>query len=118
MLDARAIYPNLLKLALALEKNLLVTSTLTKSTDAYPSSTVQAPSVPEEQFEDAQPQPQSHPEPQSNPVENGGEPMMENREEVMSEVETQVDDRVTMDVDTFEEIISSSDSNPEPAENS
>ncbi|KAK9136989.1 hypothetical protein Sjap_007583 [Stephania japonica] len=38
LLDARSIYPNLSKLALALEKNLLVTSTLRMSTDPYPSA--------------------------------------------------------------------------------
>ncbi|XP_050887715.1 uncharacterized protein LOC127092866 [Lathyrus oleraceus] len=41
LLDAKNIYPNLSKLALALEKNLLVTSTLTICTDPYPQELVQ-----------------------------------------------------------------------------
>ncbi|KAI5442034.1 hypothetical protein KIW84_011195 [Lathyrus oleraceus] len=41
LLDAKNIYPNLSKLALALEKNLLVTSTLTICTDPYPQESVQ-----------------------------------------------------------------------------
>ncbi|KAK9733618.1 hypothetical protein RND81_04G079200 [Saponaria officinalis] len=69
LLHARAIYPNLSKLALALEKNLLVTSTLTKSTEPYPTSIVQ----PDEQAEDTQPPPQlqtqtpTQPEPEHEP---------------------------------------------------
>lgn len=118
LLDARTIYPNLSKLALALEKNLLVTSTLTKSTDPYPSSTVQVSRAAEEQLEDVQPQLETQPLAHSNSVENGGEPMAAERDEVMSEVDARVDDRVTMDMDGFEEIISPSDSNSEPAENS
>lgn len=140
LLNARAIYPNLSKLALALEKNLLVTSTLTKSTDPYPPPVVQLPDAPEEQVVDAQPlppsQPQPEPQPQtqtqietqpqtetetqphSNLVENGGEPTTGDRDEVMSEVDAQVDDGMTIDMETFEEIISSSEANPEPANNS
>ncbi|KAJ8425031.1 hypothetical protein Cgig2_013299 [Carnegiea gigantea] len=118
LLDARTIYPNLSKLALALEKNLLVTSTLTKSTDPYPSSTVQVSRAAEEQLEDVQPQLESQPEAHSNSVENGREPMAAERDEVMSELDARVDDRVTMDMDSFEEIISPSDSNSEPTENS
>ncbi|XP_021730923.1 serine/threonine-protein phosphatase 4 regulatory subunit 2-A-like isoform X2 [Chenopodium quinoa] len=132
LLDAQTIYPNLSKLALALEKNLLVTSTLTKSTDSYPPPIVQLADASREQVEDAQPQPQplplpepqpeteSQPEPQpqsppqSNSVENGGEPMTGDRDEVMSEVDAEVDDGMTIDMETFEEIISSSETNSQP----
>jgi len=42
-LDARKIYTNLSKLALALEKNLLITSTLTICTDPYLQATTKVP---------------------------------------------------------------------------
>ncbi|KMS96959.1 hypothetical protein BVRB_7g180020 [Beta vulgaris subsp. vulgaris] len=118
LLSARTIYPNLSKLALALEKNLLVTSTLTKTTDPYPPSIAQVADDSREQVQDAQPLPQPpsqspHP-PHSNSVENGGESMMGDRDEVMSEVDAVVDDGMTIDMETFEEIISSSEANPEP----
>jgi len=86
--------------------------------DPYPSSTVQVSRAAEVQLEDVQPQPETLPQPHSNSVENGGEPMAAERDEAMSEVVAQVDDRVTMDMDGFEEIISPSDSNLEPTENS
>ena len=96
-----------------------MTSTLTKSTDPYPSLTVQVSRAAGEQPETLpQPQPETLTQPHSNSVENGGEPMAAERDEAMSEVVAQVDDRVTMDMDGFEEIISPSDSNLEPTENS
>lgn len=47
LLTAKSIYPNLSKLALALEKNLLVTSTLSISTDPYPPTVALVPDEPE-----------------------------------------------------------------------
>ncbi|KAG9448156.1 hypothetical protein H6P81_014284 [Aristolochia fimbriata] len=47
LLTPKAIYTNLSKLALALEKNLLVTTTLRVCTDPYPSTTAQGPVEPE-----------------------------------------------------------------------
>lgn len=178
LLNAQTVYPNLSKLALALEKNLLVTSTITKCTDSYPPSTAELADASTEFIEDAEPLPQpqpqaepqaqhqpqpepqhqprpepqlhpqhqpqpelqphvqhqlqpepepepqpqtqfeSSPSPQSNAVENGGEPMTEDRDEVMSEVDTEVDDGMTIDMETFEEIISSSDSTNPHSNNS
>ncbi|KAK9914672.1 hypothetical protein M0R45_038434 [Rubus argutus] len=52
LLDARSIYPNLSKLALALEKNLLVTSMLSMSTDPYLQSVMQKIAEPEKASEE------------------------------------------------------------------
>ncbi|KAL9235801.1 hypothetical protein vseg_010536 [Gypsophila vaccaria] len=137
LLHARTIYPNLSKLALALEKNLLVTSTLTKSMDPCPPSIVQ----PEEQAEDthAQPQPQSPsqsqsqpepvPEPKHEPEQqqpetelsnphssNGGELTMGDKDEVMTELDA-VDDG-TVEMEALERIITTPDTIPEPASDS
>ncbi|KNA07676.1 hypothetical protein SOVF_169710 [Spinacia oleracea] len=176
LLNAQNIYPNLSKLALALEKNLLVTSTLMKSTDPYPPSNVQLADASSEQVVDAQPLPaplpqpetqppplrepepepetqppplcepepetqppplrepepeprhqpqpqplphipalrESEPEPQPQPLCPPHSVSVENavtgdRDEVMSEVDAEVDDGMTIDMETFEEIISSSE---------
>lgn len=111
LLNARTIYPNLSKLALALEKNLLVTSTLTKSTDPYPPTV--KPADASEQVEDVTSLSQSSLPPHSNLVENGEKPMTGVKDEVMTEVEAGADDGITIDMDTFEEIISSSETNPQ-----
>ncbi|GAB4829696.1 hypothetical protein Ancab_019349, partial [Ancistrocladus abbreviatus] len=107
LLDARCIYPSLSKLALAVEKdlpqiywilsfhkmhdlmthfiywnkqNLLVTTTLTKSTDPYLLSTVEQSDVPKEEGEVFQ----TH----TNSVEeNGGAPPTRDMDEIMTEVE-------------------------------
>ncbi|XP_074312214.1 uncharacterized protein LOC141647785 isoform X2 [Silene latifolia] len=136
LLDARKIYPKLSKLALALEKNLLVTSTLTKCTDPYPTSIVQL----KEQAQDTQPQTQTQPQPQpqsesqaeredqqpepkradphSDSVENGQELMMGDKDEVMTEVDAEVEGGITIEMETFEEIITTCDTNLEPTSNS
>ncbi|XP_076906175.1 uncharacterized protein LOC143562172 [Bidens hawaiensis] len=78
ILDARILYPNLSKLALALEKNLSVTSTLTISTD---------------------------PQLQSDTVmENGAPPVAiaADRSDIMTEVEADVSNVMMMNVETTE----------------
>ncbi|KAH7572423.1 hypothetical protein JRO89_XS04G0254500 [Xanthoceras sorbifolium] len=108
LLAARSIYPNLSKLALALEKNLLVTSMLTPCTDPYPQRT-QTPVESDEAREETQ----LH----SNSVENGAEPQpMVDGDEVMAEVEeTDIDDEMTIDM---EEMVGPSEKNATPTENS
>ncbi|XP_068667304.1 uncharacterized protein [Aristolochia californica] len=53
LLTPKAIYTSLSKVALALEKNLLVTTTLSVCTDPYPSTTKQVPVEPEKVSEEA-----------------------------------------------------------------
>lgn len=105
LLDARSIYPNLSKLALALEKNLLVTSTLPVSSDPHLPSSNAKPNEseePEKAFEQKL----------SSAVENGIEPIAGDRDEVMVEVEeADMNDDMTMDMETFEEIVGSSETN-------
>ncbi|CAI9275431.1 unnamed protein product [Lactuca saligna] len=120
ILDARSLYPNLSKLALALEKNLSVTSTLTMSTDPDPQSLITTPNGLDKVTEDPNPNPNSNPNPNPNPnqqVESDG--VMENgvlpatgvdRDEVMTEVEADVSDVMTMDMETYEK--SSEESSP------
>ncbi|KAK3210954.1 hypothetical protein Dsin_015660 [Dipteronia sinensis] len=114
LLAARSIYPNLSKLALALEKNLLVTSTLTPCADPYPQTTqtTQTPVESEKASEEAQ----LH----SNSVENGAEPLhMVDGDEVMAEVEeADIDDEMTIDMEALEEIVGPSEKNATPTENS
>ncbi|XP_042474938.1 serine/threonine-protein phosphatase 4 regulatory subunit 2 [Macadamia integrifolia] len=78
LLAAQSIYPNLSKLALALEKNLSVTSTLSMSTDPYPSMK-QKPSEPANGNEDLQ----DH----SYPIQNGVEGNTGDGDEEMVEAE-------------------------------
>ncbi|GKD54579.1 serine/threonine-protein phosphatase 4 regulatory subunit 2-like protein isoform X2 [Tanacetum coccineum] len=99
ILDARSLYPNLSKLALALEKNLSVTSTLTISSDPNSSSPVTTPNGLNEVTDDPNPNTQM----QSDTVmENGAPPVVTDRDEIMMEVEADVSDVVTMDVETTE----------------
>lgn len=99
ILDAQILYPNLSKLALALEKNLSVTSTMAISTDPYPPSHVTTPNGLNKVTEDPNPNPQL----QSDTVmENGAPPVVADRDEIMTEVETDVDDVMTMDMETYE----------------
>ncbi|TXG61234.1 hypothetical protein EZV62_012597 [Acer yangbiense] len=114
LLAARSIYPNLSKLALALEKNLLVTSTLNSCTDPYPQMThmTETPVESDKASEEAQ----LH----SNSVENGAEPLpMVDGDEVMVEVEeADIDDEMTIDMEALEEIVGPSEKNATPTENS
>ncbi|KAI3714038.1 hypothetical protein L1987_72628 [Smallanthus sonchifolius] len=101
ILDARSLYPNLSKLALALEKNLSVTSTLIISTNPYPPSLITTPNGPNKVTEDPNPNPQL----QSDTVmENGALPvaMAADRDEIMTEVDADANDVMTMDMETTE----------------
>ncbi|KAG8390497.1 hypothetical protein BUALT_Bualt01G0089500 [Buddleja alternifolia] len=109
LLSARSIYPKLSKLSLALEKNLLVTSTLTISNDPYPPVIEQNSNGSHEVSECAPPQ-------KTNSVENGvEEPTTGDRDEIMAEVEeAAVVEDMTIDMETIEEIVRSSEENPTP----
>ncbi|KDP21788.1 hypothetical protein JCGZ_00575 [Jatropha curcas] len=110
LLAARSIYPNLSKAALALEKNLLVTSTLTVCTDPYPQA-MQKPDEVDKACDESQLQPSS--------TQNGVQPMVGDGDEIMAEVqEADIDDDMTIDMEAFEEIVGSSEPNPTPTENS
>lgn len=109
LLGAQNIYPKLSKLALALEKNLLVTSTLTVSRDPHPPVTIEIPNEPDKVIED--------PELRSDSVQNGVELMIADRDEIMTEVEADVDDEMTIDM-AFEEIVRSSETSPMSTGNS
>lgn len=110
LLAARSIYPNLSKLALALEKNLLVTSTLTVCMDPYLQA-VQKPNEPDKACEEAQLQ--------TNSIQNGVEPMVGDGDEIMAEVQdADIDDDMTIDMEAFEEIVGSAEPNSTPTENS
>ncbi|KAJ1410206.1 Protein phosphatase 4 core regulatory subunit R2 [Sesbania bispinosa] len=106
LLDPRSIYPNLSKLALALEKNLLVTSTLTICTDPYPQATVQEPDDQEKTSEKQQQQ--------SDSAQNGIEPLEADKDEVMAEAD--MGDDMTIDMENFEDV-KSSETNSEPSAN-
>ncbi len=80
------------------------------STDPYPQSTVRNPDEPEKASEE----PKAHP----NSVQNGVEPMIGDRDEVMTDAEADIDDDMTIDMEAFEEIVGSSEKNSEPTANS
>nr|AFK43928.1 unknown [Lotus japonicus] len=118
LLDAKSIYPNLSKLALALEKNLLVTSTLAISTDPCPQVTVQETNEQENASEkqEHQCEKQEHQcekqEHQSDSAQNGIEPsvatdkdevMAADKDEVMAEAEADARDDMTVDTEAFED---------------
>ncbi|KAK1294080.1 hypothetical protein QJS10_CPA16g01481 [Acorus calamus] len=86
LLTPKSIYPNLSKLALALEKNLLVTSTISKCTDPYPPPpTLHGQSEPAEVNEEMPNNP-------SSPIENGVEPVEGDVDEEMVDAETNEED--------------------------
>ncbi|KAL8254164.1 hypothetical protein R6Q59_032385 [Mikania micrantha] len=108
ILDARALYPNLSKLALALMKNLSVTSTLAISTDPYPPSLISSPNGLNKVTVVPNPRPQL----QSDIViENGAlsETEAADVDEIMTDVEADASDVMTIDMDTNED---PSESNP------
>ncbi|XWS46474.1 hypothetical protein CRYUN_Cryun14cG0070500 [Craigia yunnanensis] len=107
LLAARSIYPNLSKLALALEKNLLVTSTLIVCTKPYPQM------MPNQEPEKASGEAQ----PESNSIQNGVEPMVRDRDEIMTEVEADMVD-MTIDMDAFQEMVGPSEASSTADENS
>ncbi|GAB2281496.1 hypothetical protein Dimus_016083 [Dionaea muscipula] len=106
LLDAQGIYPNLSKLALALEKNLLVTTTLMKSSDPYPPSSMEQPDLPE-QADEAAP-------PNTNSIENGGEPSIVDKDEIMADAEETTAEDMTIDAEPLE-VAHSSDEMPQQA---
>ncbi|XP_044477879.1 serine/threonine-protein phosphatase 4 regulatory subunit 2-like [Mangifera indica] len=111
LLAARSIYPKLSKLVLALEKNLSVTSTLTICTDPYPQAMIQTPNEAEKPSEELHLQ--------SNSIQNGVEPIVEDRDEVMAEVEQgDIDDEMAIDMEALEEIVGSSETDATPTTNS
>ncbi|KAL6968432.1 hypothetical protein U1Q18_034235 [Sarracenia purpurea var. burkii] len=119
LLNARSIYPNLSKLALALEKNLLVTSTLTISADPYPPKMV--PESEEIDKRNEEPRERaSEPQPNSNLVQNGVERVIDDKDDVMTEAEPEPADvdNMTIDMESFEEIVGSSESNSVPTTDS
>ncbi|XVF80766.1 hypothetical protein PTKIN_Ptkin15bG0101600 [Pterospermum kingtungense] len=110
LLAARSIYPNLSKLALALEKNLLVTSTLTVCTKPSPQM------MPNPELDKASGEAQ----PQSNSIQNGVETVAvaRDRDEIMTEVEEADIDDMTIDMDAFQDMVGSSEANSAATENS
>ncbi|KAK1437985.1 hypothetical protein QVD17_03786 [Tagetes erecta] len=108
LLDARSLYSNLSKLALALEKNLSVTSTLSISTNPFPPSLITTPNGPNKVTEVPNPNPQLRPD---TVMENGALPvaMTADRDEIMTDVDDDANDVITMDVETTEK---PSESNP------
>ncbi|CAN8256038.1 unnamed protein product [Cochlearia groenlandica] len=95
LLAARNIYPKLSKLALALEKNLLVTSMLSISADTQTESqiTVETNAAAEDTKTTA-----------ANWVPNGTEARGDDKDEIMAEVEeTDVDDAMPIDMETIDE---------------
>lgn len=79
LLAAHSLYPKLSKLALALEKNLLVTSTLTISTGPYPSTTLRKLDEPEK----GNVEPVVH----SSPLQNGVGSVVGDLDEEMADAE-------------------------------
>lgn len=104
LLEAKNIYPNLSKLALALEKNLLVTSTLTICTDSYPQDPVQEPDD-QEKASEMQQQQQQQSDGAQNGAETEPEPLVPDTDEVMVEADTS--DDVAVEMETFEDAKSS-----------
>lgn len=110
LLSARSIYPSLTKLTLALEKNLLVTSMLTISTDGCLPSTEQSSNGAHEEC--------GRTLPPMGSAENGVEPAGEDKDEIMTEVEeAEVNEDMTIDMESNEEetVKSSEAANPTPA---
>ncbi|KAF5442392.1 hypothetical protein F2P56_035055 [Juglans regia] len=107
LLEGKSIYPSLSKLALALEKNLLVTSMMTISTDRYPQSTMQKPDEPEKASEES--------EGHTDSAQNGAEPVVGgDKDEVMTDVEeADIDDEMTIDMVAFEEIVGEAEAKSE-----
>ncbi|XP_038977810.1 serine/threonine-protein phosphatase 4 regulatory subunit 2-like isoform X2 [Phoenix dactylifera] len=105
LLNPKGTYTNLSKLALALQKNLLVTSTLTMCTDPYPTEVVQKPDEPDKASE--------VPCGQTDPVPNGVETVAGDGDEEMTDAEA---DETTPNTDTEmqeEKVTETSDSDSE-----
>ncbi|XP_062119811.1 uncharacterized protein LOC133834271 [Humulus lupulus] len=107
LLNGRGIYPNLSKLALALEKNLLVTSMLTISTDPYPQPAAIEPNKPEKANEE--------PKMESISAQNGVEDATGDKDEVMTEVEeADTVDNMTIEMEALENFVESTETNTVP----
>ncbi|KAL8167771.1 hypothetical protein V2J09_009270 [Rumex salicifolius] len=134
LLDARDIYPVLSKVALALEKlvgdkntsdhnmlsvtdfdgekNLLVTTTLSKCTDPAPLFVV-------EHQADTPNDVEGNTKPHLDSMENGMLPPVEDKDEVMTEVEeVEVEDDMTVDTENFGGNVSSSENISQPTNDS
>lgn len=106
LLTAQSIYPKLSKLSLALEKNLLVTSTLTISTDPYP--------LPTKQDSNGSYEGSGNPKPQANSMENGIKPPVADKDEIMTDVpEAELVEDTTAKMETSE-VVGSAEENPSP----
>lgn len=95
-------------------QNLLVTSTLTISSDPYASSNMQNATAPDREETNGAPI-------LSNSVSNGAEPIASagDSDEVMAEVEeAEVEDVMTIDMDTIEAIVRSSEADTTPPSDS
>ncbi|XP_058100970.1 uncharacterized protein LOC131245486 isoform X2 [Magnolia sinica] len=103
LLTAQSVYPNLSKLALALEKNLLVTSTLTVCTDPYPLTTIKTAL----ELDKGSEEPQAHP----NPTQNGLLAIVGNGDEEMVDAEVDEDDKIHEDSNKTEDDKIHEDSN-------
>ncbi|XP_062119807.1 uncharacterized protein LOC133834266 [Humulus lupulus] len=115
LLNARGIYPNLSKLALALEKNLLVTSMLTISTDPYPQPTTIEPNEPENKPENELEKAIEEPKMESISAQNGVEDATGDKDEVMTEVEeADTVDNMTIDMEALENFVESTETNTAP----
>lgn len=110
LLSARSIYPKLSKLCLALEKNLLVTSTLQVSCDPYPLAS--------EQNSNGSYEGNGNALPQNNAVENGVvAPPVEDRDEVMADAqEAEVAEDMIMEMETIDDddVVKPTEANPTP----
>ncbi|XP_021900138.1 serine/threonine-protein phosphatase 4 regulatory subunit 2-A isoform X1 [Carica papaya] len=106
LLAAQSIYPNLSKLALALEKNLLVSSTLNVCVDPYPQTAMRNPDEPNTASEE----PLLH----SNLVPNGVEPMAADSNEMIMEVEGGDINDMALDMEAIDDIVRSSETNSVP----
>eukprot|EP00268_Persea_americana_P057710 TRINITY_DN692_c1_g2_i1.p1 TRINITY_DN692_c1_g2~~TRINITY_DN692_c1_g2_i1.p1 ORF type:complete len:264 (-),score=71.57 TRINITY_DN692_c1_g2_i1:234-1025(-) len=110
LLTPQSIYSTLSKLALALEKNLLVTSTLIVCTEPYPSTAMQNTVEPEEGNQ----APQAH----LNEIENDVEAMISDGDEELANTQADEDNKHT-DMDATEKkmgenIAETSETSPEP----
>lgn len=91
-------------------QNLLVTSTLTVCTDPYPQAPLQQEPDDQEKASEEQKE-------QSDGAQNGIEPLVADKDEVMAEAADMGDD-MTIDMEAFEDVKSSetnSESNSEPS---
>lgn len=105
LLSARSIYPKLSKLALALEKNLLVTSMLTSCSNQQ--MMILDSDNPEKASEECKLQ--------SSLEEDGIDVVMGDRDEKMAAMEeADVDEGISADMDTFGDIVAPSETSSSP----